>query len=589
MPSQDKLIKQGINYTDSLFGELSKRLEAGVRSTDTLEAFLDATKEFTAKNPLISSGYDETMLRLILQETNNHRFSRPSQKELVRVTIEENVGDLIVDVGEDIKESVREIVKDGYNQNLSQDEIAANISNRVSVIKNTRARTIARTEIARTATVSDYIINKERGATHFYVECRNTACPVCKEAWHTGWTIENDNTYSPSDSSAGGKGWIGDKVYSMNDTKMLPPIHPNCRCVAYFVAEDEIPKGATIVKETPTTTTTTEIQSVESNNNLLGDGTYKKYSETTEHGRELDVYKFENMEIGIEKGCEFTFEDMVDHLNNLPKEFVENTYATRINIAATKNLESEHAYGEGNVAGFYAVEKGEVYVFEANQRTKEYIKDVFNHEYSHSRDLNHERKNTLADPKIYEKYVQADNVYGISNPTDLDRLTYKAPTEYAGRSYLREKNGPTPEARYTEDIADSAKAYLNPHTHSEFVKNFPNRTKYFEEVYGKPNFNKINYSTSGFEGEKTTRVRAEQDVAKLETQYKTKLYDITTQLEELKIKRREYREKSYENEDEYDKWNNKYREARVEMKRLKQVKQELDGELYLISRAKENV
>ena len=75
---------------------------------------------------------------------------------------------------------------------------------------------------------------------------------------------------------------------------------------------------------------------------------------------------------------------------------------------------------------------------------------------------------------------------------------------------------------------------------------------------------------------------------KLETQYKTKLYDITTQLEELKIKRREYREKSYENEEEYDKWNNKYRETRVEMKRLKQVKQDLEGELYLISSAKVN-
>ena len=250
MPSSDKLIKQGIRYTDKLFDEISKRLEAGVKSSDTLEAFLDATSEYTAKNPLISSGYDETMLRLILQETNNHKFSRPSQKELARVTIENYVGDLIVDVGEDIKDSVREIVKDGYNNNLSQDEIAANISNRVSVIKNKRARAIARTEVARTATVSDYIINKERGATHWYVECRNTACPVCKHAWHDGWTEENDSSFTPSDSSAGGKGWIGDKIYPMSDTSSLPPIHPNCRCVVYFVNEKDIPEKGVIV-DTP--------------------------------------------------------------------------------------------------------------------------------------------------------------------------------------------------------------------------------------------------------------------------------------------------------------------------------------------------
>ena len=258
MVSQDKLIKQGINYTDKLFAEISKRLEAGVKASDTLEAFLDATKEYTAKNPLISSGYDETMLRLILQETNNHKFSRPSQKELARVTIENYVGDLIVDVGEDIKDSVREIVKDGYNNNLSQDEIADNISNRVSVIKNKRARAIARTEVARTATVSDYIINKERGATHWYVECRNTACPVCKERWHKNWSLEKDDNFNPSDTSAGGKGWIGDKIYSMDDTANLPPVHPNCRCVVYFINEnDKSTKGTITEKPTTTTTTTT--------------------------------------------------------------------------------------------------------------------------------------------------------------------------------------------------------------------------------------------------------------------------------------------------------------------------------------------
>jgi len=256
MPSQNKLIKQGIKYTDSLFGEISKRLEQGVKASDSLESFLDKYhKAFPEKdNPLIALGYDVGMLDIILQETNNHKFSRPSQKELTRVTIENRVGDLIVDVGEDIQASVRDIVKDGYNNNLSQNEIADQITSKVSTIKTKRARAIARTEIARTATISDYVINKEMGATHFYVECRNTACQICKKAWHKGWTEENDATYKPRDKSAGGKGWIGNNVYSMSNTSKLPPIHPNCRCVPYFVAEDEIPDDTTIVKETPTNT-----------------------------------------------------------------------------------------------------------------------------------------------------------------------------------------------------------------------------------------------------------------------------------------------------------------------------------------------
>ena len=256
MVSQNKLIKQGIKYTDSLFDEISKRLEKEVKASDTLESFLDKyNKAFPDKgNPLITLGYDKQMLDIILSETNNHRFSRPAQKELVRVTIENQVGELIRDVGDDIRESVRDIVKEGYDNNLSQDEIAVQISSRVSGIKGRRALAIARTEVARAATISDYVVNAERGATHFYVECRNTACPVCKAAWHKGWTEENDSTYKPRDKSAGGKGWIGNNVYSMSNTSKLPPIHPNCRCVPYFVSEDEIPKGATIVKAEPNMT-----------------------------------------------------------------------------------------------------------------------------------------------------------------------------------------------------------------------------------------------------------------------------------------------------------------------------------------------
>ena len=258
MVNQDKLIKQGIKYTDALFVEIVKRLEQGVKSSDTLEEFLDKYhKAFPNKdNPVISLGYDTKMLDIILQETNNHKFSRPAQKELTRIVIENRVGELITDVGDDIKNSVRDIVKEGYNNSLPQDKIAENIAKKVKGIGNKRARAIARTEIARTATISDYVINRERGATHFHVECRNTACPICKKAWHKGWTPEKDDTFTPSDKSAGGKGWIGDNVYSMNDASMLPPIHPNCRCVAYFFKRDnEKGGGANWIYEYESTNT----------------------------------------------------------------------------------------------------------------------------------------------------------------------------------------------------------------------------------------------------------------------------------------------------------------------------------------------
>ena len=208
MVSDEKLIKQGIKYTDQLFKELIRRLQKGVYDNDTLEAFLEATKEYTTNNPLQSTGYTDTMIALILAETNNHKFSRPSQRELTRVTIENYVGNLIANVGEDIKQTVRDIVTEEYNNPEG--------SNEVGGIKNKRARTIARTEIARTCTVSDHIIAKERGATHYTVNCRSTRCTECKKRY-----CNNSRTG-------------GDVEYSIEDTDNLPPLHPNCRCSANF-------------------------------------------------------------------------------------------------------------------------------------------------------------------------------------------------------------------------------------------------------------------------------------------------------------------------------------------------------------------
>ena len=226
MVSDEKLIKQGIKYTDALFAELEKRIRQGLIKTDTLESFLEKTKQYTTANPLVSTGYQDTLIKLILAEANNHKFSRPAQKELVRVTIEQYIADLIRNVGEDIKQDVRDIVREGYNKGLSQYEIADIISERISVIKNTRANAIARTEIARAATVSDYIINKERGATHFTVDCRNTACDICKKEY-----LKNP------DREATGRGMTGDKVYPIDQVEHLPPLHPRCRCNARYTRQ----------------------------------------------------------------------------------------------------------------------------------------------------------------------------------------------------------------------------------------------------------------------------------------------------------------------------------------------------------------
>ena len=153
---------------------------------------------------------------------------------------------LITNVGEDIKETVRTIVKDGYDKGLHPTEIAKNINHEIDVINNTRARTIARTEVKRTDTVANYVRHKEQGATGFTVQCRPDCCEYCAEEYDSETTaeqqrevlahIEEMKAEGIDDPLVRGKGETlgGDVQFSMDDTDKLPPLHPNCRCTAMF-------------------------------------------------------------------------------------------------------------------------------------------------------------------------------------------------------------------------------------------------------------------------------------------------------------------------------------------------------------------
>lgn len=253
MVSEDKLIKQGIRLTDAWFEKFKKQIEHDLSLCETYEEFIERTKEYTTANILINSGYAAEMQSLITQILNNHRFQRASQRALIEETINNNVGHLIQDVGEEIKETVRDVVKEGYDEGSHPREIARNINGRIDSINARRARTIARTEVKRTDTVANYVRHKEQGATGFNVQCRPDCCPLCAEDYahkdpveqkqRLDWIkqIKKENKGKPKheqidDPLLHGKGeTIGGNVqFTMDQTDMLPPRHPNCRCTAMY-------------------------------------------------------------------------------------------------------------------------------------------------------------------------------------------------------------------------------------------------------------------------------------------------------------------------------------------------------------------
>ena len=254
MVDEDKLIKQGIRLTDAWFKKFKKQIEHDLSLCKTYEEFIERTKDYTTNNILINSGYSAEMESLITQILNNHRFQRASQRELIEQTINNNVGLLIQDVGEDIKETVRTVVKNGYDEGLHPTEMARNIHHEIDSINNRRARTIARTEVKRTDTVANYIRHKDEGAKGFTVQCRPDCCPLCAEDYggkdpveqkaRLDWInrVKRENKGKPKseqidDPLLHGKGeTIGGNIeFTMDQTDMLPPRHPNCRCTPRYV------------------------------------------------------------------------------------------------------------------------------------------------------------------------------------------------------------------------------------------------------------------------------------------------------------------------------------------------------------------
>ena len=235
MVSEEKLIRQGIRFTDTWFQQFKKQVLKDLRLCKTWEEFLERTESYTTANVLVGSGYSATMEALVVQVLNDIRFERASQRQLIEETIRNNVANLVVDVGDEVKDTIRATVSQGYDEGLHPYEIGRRISKQLDSINSRRARTIARTEVKRTDTIANYIIAKERGATSFRVKCRPDCCPLCAQAYAdiTGEAYERltDEEGKPTN---GGHLIGGEKTFSMDKVEVLPPFHPNCRCTVYY-------------------------------------------------------------------------------------------------------------------------------------------------------------------------------------------------------------------------------------------------------------------------------------------------------------------------------------------------------------------
>ena len=220
---QDRLLDQYDRWNKEQFKRIYLLWEQKYSRSKSLEEFL----AYLAENDIFDvEEYSAKINAIIDVDLLQLSFNRKAQEDLTKNIIHNNTFDLVKNVNDDFKEHLRTQAAEAFENGVSPQEFGEMIQApplikgkdgaKRSMSAEARNRMIARTEAKRALNVSNYLINKERGATHWYAIgfTDDVTCTKCIETYGT-----------PGDY----------KYYSIDDTSNLPPLHPNCRHTAVFI------------------------------------------------------------------------------------------------------------------------------------------------------------------------------------------------------------------------------------------------------------------------------------------------------------------------------------------------------------------
>jgi len=128
--------------------------------------------------------------------------------------IEQGVKEFITKMGDDVKDKATSIIQEGSSNGQSIADISQTLQDQLE-IDRTRANAIARTEVMRSNNAGSYLQAKQEDYQFFVIDMRDEVCDFCADEYEG-------------------------KVFTMDETEMLPPLHPNCACIPeFFMTEAE--------------------------------------------------------------------------------------------------------------------------------------------------------------------------------------------------------------------------------------------------------------------------------------------------------------------------------------------------------------
>lgn len=127
---------------------------------------------------------------------------------IIQQTMTDSVMNYVTRMDAQLKKELGQILADGYRDKIGYRDITKQMTDRIG-IKESRAGMIARTETMRSSNMANWSQAKTSGAQYFTVDHRGAACQYCKK-------------------------YFGGKIFGIDETRYVPPIHPNCCCVAIY-------------------------------------------------------------------------------------------------------------------------------------------------------------------------------------------------------------------------------------------------------------------------------------------------------------------------------------------------------------------
>lgn len=200
---------------DQLMKDIEKDVVKRTKNAKNLDSWLKKIGGYS-QNPFTIGGLKSAeitkLLESIMSQAKFKGLARGGTAELVKGVISENTMHYVTRMGDDMKNNLRKIAVDSYNQGLAPQQLVKRLQEEVRGLSKTRAKAIARTETMRANNLSNYVNAKlNMGAKSYKVISANDCCDKCDQLYKNGSV------------------W-----FNINDTDNLPPLHPNCRCVAVY-------------------------------------------------------------------------------------------------------------------------------------------------------------------------------------------------------------------------------------------------------------------------------------------------------------------------------------------------------------------